>query len=100
MKQRYRATGARPVLDNKPGSEFEAELEEAEESELLANGRIEILPRAYKVVGSSRVMDVEQGGVFEAVFRIGQERMLVEAGHIERTTAKPKPAPDNSNEGK
>ncbi len=100
MKQRYRVTGARPVLDNKPGTEFDAELEEAEESEYLANGWVEFLPRAYKVIGSSRVMDTEQGGVFEAALRLGQERMLVEGGHIERTTAKPKPAPDNSNEGK
>ncbi len=100
MKQRYRVTGARPVLDNKPGAEFDAELEEAEESELLAAGRLEILPRAYKVIGPRRVMDTEQGGVFEAAFRLGQERMLIEGGHIERTTAKPKPAPDNNNEGK
>ncbi len=94
MKQRYRVTGARPVLDNKPGSEFEADLGESEESEYLANGWVEILPRAYRVVGSSRVMDTEQGGVFEAAFRLGQERLLVAGGHIERTTAKPKPAPD------
>ncbi len=99
MKQRYRVTGARPVLDNKPGSEFDAELEEAEESEFLANGWVEILPRAYKVIGSSRVHETEQGLVFEAAMRIAQERILIEGGHIERTTARPKPAPDN-NEGK
>jgi len=95
-KQRYRVTGARPVLDHKPGEEFEHEFDEsAEEASYLDAGRLELLPRAYRVIGTSGIDAGSPGDpappdeVFEAALPIELEQALLEAGHIERTTAKP-----------
>ncbi len=87
---RYRVTGPRPVLDAEPGEVLEHEFTAQEEQDLLAAGRVEIIPRPYLVVGTSRVHDTDPGGTFTAGLPVGQEAALLEGGHIERV---PEPAP-------
>lgn len=87
----YKVTAPRDVLDHEPGSVFEHDFAAAEEADLLANGRLELVPRDYEVVGSSRVCDTEPGGKFKAAFTVGQEQALLDGGHIERVAKKPAP---------
>lgn len=104
MKQKYRVTGPRPVLDTEPGDEFEHEFTPDAELDLLSARRIEIIPRAYQVVGTSRVAGTDPGGLFTAAFTAGREAALIEGGHIERhepraaapRAVKPTPAPANN----
>lgn len=86
---RYRVTGPRPVLDAEPGEVLEHEFTAPEERDLLAAGRLEIIPRPYLVVGTSRVHDTDPGGTFTAGLPVGQEAALMEGGHIERVPEKP-----------
>jgi hypothetical protein len=89
---RYKVTGPRPVLDHAPDEEFEADLNADVEADLVAGGRIEILPQDYQVVGTSRVHATEPGGIFSAALTVAQEAALIEGGHIERHITKPKRA--------
>ena len=99
MSNRYRVTGARPVLDAAPGEEFEHGFSAEEEHDLLSSGRIALVPREYRVVGTRPVCDTEPGDTFLGTFTVGQEGALLSAGHIERHEprerpgAKPKAAP-------
>ncbi len=91
MKQRYRVTGARPVLDTPPGGEFDHEYTAEEEADHLAAGRLVIVPRRYQVVGASRVHGTDPGGHFTAAFTAGQEAALTAGGHVERADDEKRP---------
>jgi len=84
---RYKVVGPRAVLDAEPGQEFDYEFSEVEEADMLAAGRLEIVPCRYQVVGGSEVFETKPGDYFEAALLVGQEAALLAGGHIER--AKP-----------
>ena len=87
----YKVTAPKPVLDVEPGEILEHDFTVAEEADLVAAGRLEIVPRQYRVIGSSNVCDTEPGKTFTHAFTVGQEQALLEGGHVERVdTAKPK----------
>ncbi len=96
---RYLVTGPRPVLDHAPGEEFEAELVPEQEAEMLATGRLAIVPRTYQVVGPLKVHDTDPGGTFTAAFTVLEEQALLDAGHIERADV-PAPKSRAKNPGK
>lgn len=87
--RRYRVSGELRVLGYQPGEEFDHEYDEAEESALLAVGRIEIVPLAYRVIGNHAVCGVEPGKNLEAGLPLAQEASLIAGGHIERHQPKP-----------
>lgn len=87
----YKVTAPRDVLDHEPGSVFEYDFTAADEADLLANGRLELVPREYEVVGASRVCDTKPGGKFKAAFTVGQEQALLDGGHIERVAKEKRP---------
>jgi len=87
----YKVTAPKPVLDTEPGETLEHDFTATEEADLLAAGRLEIVPRQYRNVGTSTVADAEPGKTFTHSFTVGQEQALLEGGHIERVdTPKPK----------
>jgi hypothetical protein len=102
----YNVTAPKPVCDVEPGEILEHDFTAAEEADLLAAGRLEIVPRKYRVVGSSNVADTKPGETFTHAFTVGQEQALLAGGHVERVdTAKPKakaspPAADATNDKK
>lgn len=77
----YKVTGKRAVLDVEPGGELEHDFTEGEESDHLAAGRLEIVPRTYEVLAGV-VHATKEGDKFEAAFRLHEERALIEAGAI------------------
>lgn len=83
--KKYRVTGGRPVLDVEPGDELEHAFTAEEEATLLAQGRVEMLPREYRNVGTRRVEGSAPGETFEHAYTVGQEQALIEGGHIEPT---------------
>lgn len=83
MSKPYKVTAPRPVLDAEPGTEVEFDLTAQEEADLVAAGRLEILPREYRNVGTSVVHDAEPGKKFTAALTAGQEQALIQGGHIE-----------------
>ena len=86
----YKVTAPKPVLDAEPGETLEHDFTQNEEADLLAAGRLEIVPREYRVIGSSKVCDTEPGKTFTHAFTVGQEQALFTGGHIERVESKPK----------
>ena len=92
----YRATGSVPLPAIEVGDTFAHAFTAEAEAELVAAGRIEILPRAYRNVGSRRVFEVDPGGRFEAALSLAQEGQLVAAGHIEPVEAKKQTKPEGS----
>lgn len=105
----YKVTAPKPVLDAEPGEILEHDFTAGEEADLLANGRLELVPREYRVIGTSKVCDTEPGKTFTHAFTVGQEGALLEGGHVERVETKPKakakpaapeaPTPDDKKEG-
>jgi hypothetical protein len=90
----YKVTAPKPVLDAEPGEILEHDFTATDEADLVAAGRIEIVPRPYRVIGSSTVCDTAPGKTFTHAFTVGQEQALLEGGHIERVdTTKPKAKP-------
>lgn len=87
----YRVSGPRPVNGIEPGERLEEPISEAEESDLLASGRIEIVPSTYRVVGPLEVYGAKPDETFTEALTAGQERALIEAGHIEQ---EPEDGPD------
>ena len=81
--RKYRVSGGRPVLDVEPGDELEHAFTAEEEATLLAQGRLEILPRQYRNTGARTVHGAEPGEEFEAALTVGQEQALLDAGHAE-----------------
>jgi len=90
---RYLVTGPRPVLDHALGDEFEHDFIDSQEADLVAGGRLAIVPGRYEVVGTQHVMDTPPGGTFEHAFTRPQERALLEGGHLERVASKSKRKP-------
>ena len=87
----YKVTAPKPVHDIDPGQTAELDLTAEEESDLVAAGRLELVPRDYRVIGTSKVCDTEPGGTFKHAFTVGQEAALFAGGHIERVDSAPKP---------
>lgn len=96
----YKVIAPTAVVDVEPGETFEHEFDSATEADLLANGRIEIVPRDYRVVGSSTVCDTKPGKTFKGTFTVGQEQALLDGGHIERVETKQPAKPGKSNDSK
>lgn len=90
MSNTYKVIAPSAMFTHDPGEEFEHDFTPVEEADLIANKRIEIVPREYKVVGSSTVNGVDPGGKFMGAFTVGQERALLDGGHLERVESKPK----------
>lgn len=67
---------------------FEADFSPAEESDRLASGLLEIVPRAYKVL-SNNYTGGEQGEVVDLALLVEQEAALIQGGHIERVEKAP-----------
>lgn len=88
---RYLVTGPRPVYDVSPGEELRRELSVEEEEDLLAAGRIRVLPEKYRVVGPRPILGAEPGATVEMALRRGQRDHLIEAGHIEPAPSSPRP---------
>jgi ribosomal protein L20A (L18A) len=88
----YRVTGARAVLDAEPGEELQHEFSAEEEADLLASGRLELIPREYRNVGTCVVYDAKPGDKFKRALRIPEEQALIEGGHIEATETNGAPA--------
>lgn len=82
MRQ-YRVTAPRPVLGVEPGGLVTADLDPASEADLLASGRLALVPAPYRVVGTSVVHGAHPGETVELALPLPQERALIEAGHIE-----------------
>lgn len=106
----YKVTAPKPVLDVEPGEILEHDFTPEEESDLVAAGRLELVPREYRNIGTSNVADAEPGEKFTHAFTVGQEQALLAGGHIERVDTKPKakakpaaapeaPTPDEKKEG-
>ena len=85
----YKVTGPTPVGDAMPGTTATLDLTATDEFDLLANGRLAIVPRPYKalVLIDHDNEAVAPGGQFDAAFTVGQEQALLESGAIEH--AKP-----------
>lgn len=94
--QRYKVAAQRAVFDVEPGEEFERELSPSEEADMLASGRLEIVPRKYRVL-SRNFTGGEAGKEIEAAYPVEIERTLIEGGHIERVDKKTR-QPKNSGE--
>jgi hypothetical protein len=93
----YKVTSPADVLGNEPGAVFQASLSDAEERDLLLDGRIALEPQAWKNIGTNIVSGTEPGGTFQACYTAGQEAALVEAGAIEPadgSTPQPESEPD------
>lgn len=88
---RYIVTGPVAVGVHEPGSEFDGEFTAEAEHDLLAAGRVELVPRAYRVVGTRMVFGVKPGGVVTAALTVGRESALITAGHLERHDKPAKP---------
>lgn len=93
MSNTYKVVAPSAMLTHEPGETFEHDFSPADEADLIANKRIEIVPREYHVIGSSTVNGVEPGGKFMGAFTVGQERALLDGGHLERVE-KPKAKAD------
>lgn len=87
MINTYRATGSVALPEIELGDLFEHEFAADEESDLLAAGRIEIVPRAYRVVGTSRVLETDPGDELLAALTVAQEAQLIAGGHLKRRRA-------------
>lgn len=90
MSNTYKVIAPSAMFTHDPGEVFEHDFSPSDEADLIANGRIEIVPREYRVVGSSTVNETEPGKTFTGTFTVGQERALLDGGHIERVESKPK----------
>ncbi len=86
----YKVTAPKPVLDVEPGEILEHDFAPDEEADLLAAGRLELVPREYRNIGTSAVCGAEPGKTFKHAFTAGQEAALIAGGHIERVETKPK----------
>lgn len=89
----YKVTGSRALHwetgSAEPGETFEAEFTQERESEHLAAGRMEIVPREYEVIGEAEVCETPPGDTFTHAFPMAQEAALL-GTHIERVGAKSK----------
>lgn len=106
--QTYLVTGKRAVHwaegSAQPGQLFEAEFSQETESDHLAAGRLEIVPREYEVIGSCEVFETPPGGTFYAALPIEREGWLlgVHIERVEQRKSKPKakaPADDGADKG-
>lgn len=80
---KYRVSGARPVLDVEPGDELEATFSAQEEAEYLSTGRLEIVAAEYQNLGTSVVHGAKPGELFRAALTVGQRDALIAGGHID-----------------
>jgi hypothetical protein len=85
----YKVTAPKPVLDAEPGETFTHEFTPDEEADLIAAGRVEIVPSEFRVVGGSTVHGAEPGKTFKAAIPLGPKNALIDAGHIEQLAEKP-----------
>lgn len=92
--RRYRNISHRPVEGIEPGKEGELELGEAEESDFVRQGRLEIVPSEYQVTGPRNIFGHEPGSKFSMSMSLGQEMLLVEGEHIARVEVKPRKRAD------
>ena len=72
------------------GDTVDIDITPSEENEMVAAGRLEILPATYKVVGNQEVYGTKSGKEFEAALSAEQEAALIEGGHIKRVDEKAK----------
>jgi len=82
MANTYRALSPAAVAAFAEG-EFERELTAAEESDWLASGLLEIVPRTYRVL-SNNYSAAPQGETFVAALLVDHESALIQGGHIAR----------------
>jgi hypothetical protein len=72
----------------------ELDLSADEESDLLARGHVELVPRRYRAL--SRRILTPQGQEFEAVYVVDREAALIAGGHIERVESESPSTPASS----
>lgn len=82
MANTYRATSARgEALYGK--DTFEGDYSATEESDQLAGGHLEIVPRPYEVL-SNNYSAGKQGDVVDLALPVETEAALIQGGHIQR----------------
>lgn len=77
----------------KDGATVELDLSVVDEDDLVAAGRLEIVPCKYEVVGDHEVHDTRKGDTFKAALPAGQVAALVAGGHIQLVPDEPKKQP-------
>lgn len=79
----YKVTSPREVLDVEPGGTLEHDFTAEEEADLVAAGRLEILPSEYRNIGGREVYGAQPGETFKAALTVPQAQLLVDGGHVE-----------------
>ena len=81
----------RPVSDRAKAQygsdDVERDLSAADESDMLAAGHLEIVPRPYKILVNNYEAG-DQGDTVDLALRVDQEAALVSGGILERVEAK------------